>query len=102
MPSPIHQDIVDKLKELLVTRFRAALEMSGRGGEIDVKTGVEHIFREPERKRARTFGDEYHRHCRQGRHCCGITPQSHENAGPQALVKCDHHSINVQMVLNVH
>ena len=47
MPLPVHQGIIDKLKELLVARFQAALETSGQGGEIDVKTGVEHIFREP-------------------------------------------------------
>lgn len=48
MLSPVHQDVLDKLKDLLVARFRAALARSGRGGAIHARAGIEYIFTEPQ------------------------------------------------------
>lgn len=48
MPSAVHQRVARAIADLFVERFKAALERSGRGGEIVPSDGIEQIFREPE------------------------------------------------------
>lgn len=54
MISVFHQAVNQELGTLLQDRFREALTTSGREGQIRYRTGVQHIFREPERSAPRS------------------------------------------------
>jgi hypothetical protein len=88
MISVSHQAVNQELGTLLRDRFREALIASGYEGDIRYRTGVQHIFREPERPAPRSTPPRKLRHlphrigCRgeAGRRRQPAAAESHEGA----------------------